>query len=148
MGLLLGISVCTYGFGGLAYFFARRKRRICAECGLGWEKARIPGPGFADHPAFPEPVGAAMSGPGPAFNSGERLPRRGVGRRVLGVGMLLFAALMITIGIFEFVFEAILMGSGVGVAGTAMTWWGLKAREERRRAVLTRLQRQVLLLAT
>ena len=148
MGLLLGISVCTYGFGGLAYFFARRKRRICAECGLGWERARIPGPGFAGHPAFPEPAGAALSGPGPAFNSGESLPRRGVGRRVLGVGMLLVAALMVSIGVIEFAVEAILIGSVVGAAGTATTWWGLRARDDRRRAVLTRLQRQVLLLAT
>jgi hypothetical protein len=146
MGLLLGISVFTYGFGGLAYFFARRKRRICAECGLGWERARLPGPGFAGQAAFPEAMGTALSSP--TFNSEENLPRRGVGRRVLGVGMLLFAALMVSIGVVEFAMEAVMMGSVMGAAGTATTWWGLKAREDRRRAVLTRLQRQVLLLAT
>ncbi len=148
MGLLLGISVFTYGFGGLAYFFARRKRRICAECGLGWERARLPGPGFAGLPGAPEATGTALSSAGPAFNTGESLPRRGMGRRVLGVGMLLFAALLVSVGVVGFAIETIVIGSVAGAAGTATTWWGLKAREERRLAVLARLQRQVLLLAT
>ena len=148
MGLLLGISVCTYGFGGLAYFFARRKRRICAECGLGWERARLPGPGFTGHPAALETGGTPVGASGPAFRPGESLPRRGVGRRVLGVAMLLFAALMVSIGVVEFAFEAILIGSVMGAAGTATTWWGLKARDDRRRAVMTRRQQQVLQLAT
>ena len=68
MGLLIGISVFTYGFGGLAYYFARRKHRICAQCGLGWERARIPGPGFAGHPPFAGSVGADLVG---------RVPERG-----------------------------------------------------------------------
>ena len=148
MGLLIGISVCTYGFGGLAYYFARRHHRICGECGLGWEKARTPGPGFAGHPAFPESGGTGRGRPGTEFNSEARLPRRGVGRRVLGVGMVLFAALLVSIGVIEFELAAIAVGSVFGAAGTATVWWGLKAREDRRRALMARLQRRVLLLAT
>ena len=148
MGLLVGISMCTYGFGGLAYYFARRRHRICAECGLGWEKARTPGPGFAGHPAFVDPAGTDLTSQGAEFDSVGSLPRRGVGRRVLGVAMVLFAALLVSIGVVELAFEAIAVGSVFGAAGTGTIWWGLKARENRRRALMTRRQRRVLLLAT
>ncbi|MGY8779771.1 MAG: hypothetical protein ACKVIN_16825, partial [Longimicrobiales bacterium] len=39
VGLLLGASLFTYGFGGLVYWLARRKHLVCPRCGLGWEKA-------------------------------------------------------------------------------------------------------------
>ena len=148
MGLLIGISVFTYGFGGLAYYFARRKHRICAQCGLGWERARIPGPGFAGHPAFAGSVGADLVGRGARAGAEDDLPRRGAGRRVLGIAMVLFAALLISIGVVEFEMAAIAVGSVVGAAGTVTIWWGLKARQARRQALMTRLQRRVLLLAT
>ena len=147
MGLLIGISVFTYGFGGFAYYFARRKHRICGQCGLGWAMARIPGPGFAGHPAFTGSAGTDLAGRGARVGADD-LPRRGVGRRVLGVAMVLFAALLISIGVVEFAIEAIAIGSVVGAAGTATIWWGLKARQARRQALMTRLQRRVLLLAT
>jgi predicted RNA-binding Zn-ribbon protein involved in translation (DUF1610 family) len=148
MVLLLGISVFTYGFGGLAYYFARRKRRICGECGLGWERTRALGPGFAGHPVSAASAGTGSGGPGTAFNAAESLPRRGVGRRVLGVAMVLLATLIVAIGFIEFELGAIAAGSVFGAAGTATVWWGLKAREDRRHAIMARLQRQVLLLAT
>ncbi len=149
IALLLGLSAFTwftFGLGGLVYYAARRKRRICAHCGLGWEKARIPGPGFAEHPAF---AGSGGTGQGGGRTESEpSLPRRGVVRRVLGVGMVLIAALAISIGVVEFAVEAIVMGSVIGATGTGTIWWGLKAREDRRRAIMARLQRRVLLLAT
>ena len=148
MVLLLGISVFTYGFGGLAYYFARRKRRICGECGLGWERTRALGPGFAGHPVSAASAGTGSAGPGTAFNAAESLPRRGVGRRVLGVAMVLLATLIVAIGFIEFELGAIAAGSVFGAAGTATVWWGLKAREDRRHSIMARLQRQVLLLAT
>ena len=148
MGLLIGISVFTYGFGGLAYYFARRNHRLCAQCGLGWERARIPGPGFAGHPAFADPAGTNLVGRGARVGSEEALPRRGVGRRVFGVGMVLFATLMVAIGVVEFEMAAVAVGSVMGAAGTGTIWWGLKARQDRRQALMTRLQRRVLLLAT
>ncbi len=151
VGLLLGLSAVTwftFGLGGLIYYAARRKRRICAECGLGWEKARAPGAGFAGHPAFAESAGKDLGVRGAGFSSEKSLPRRGVGRRVVGVAMVLLAALMVTAGVVGLELEAIAVGSVFGAAGTASIWWGLKAREERRLALMTRLQRKVLLLAT
>ena len=148
MGLLIGISVCTYGLGGLAYYFARRHHRICGECGLGWENARTPGPGFAGHPAFADSGGSVQGGSSAELNSEARLPRRGAGRRVLGVAMVLFAGFLVSVGLVQFELAAIAVGSVFGVAGTATIWWGLKAREDRRRALMARLQRRVLLLAT
>lgn len=148
MGLLIGISVFTYGFGGLAYYFARRNHRVCAQCGLGWEKARIPGPGFVGRPAFADPVGTNLVGRGVRAGAEEPLPRRGVGRRAVGVALVLFATLMVAVGVVEFEMAAVAVGSVMGAAGTATIWWGLKARQDRRQALMTRLQRRVLLLAT
>jgi hypothetical protein len=62
--------------------------------------------------------------------------------------MVLFAALMVSVGVVQFEMAAIAVGSVIGAAGTATIWWGLKARQDRRQALMTRLQRQVLLLAT
>ncbi len=39
VGLLVGASLFTYGFGGLVYWLARRKHLVCPRCGLGWENA-------------------------------------------------------------------------------------------------------------
>ena len=64
------------------------------------------------------------------------------------MGMVLGAALMISVGIISFALEAVAVGSVLGAAGTGTIWWGLKARQDRRRALMTRLQRRVLLLAT
>jgi hypothetical protein len=67
---------------------------------------------------------------------------------VLGVTMALFAALMISVGIVEFELAAIAVGSVIGAGGTATFWWGLKAQQERRRALMSQMQRKVLMLAT
>jgi hypothetical protein len=119
---------------------------------LGWEKTRIPGPEFGRQLPFTQPIGTDVSSGANAganaFHSEKNLPRTGLGRRTLGVAMVLFAALMVSIGVIEFAWEAIMVGSVLGASGTATIWWGLKARQERRLAVMTRLQRQVLLLAT
>ncbi len=143
MGLLIGVSLFTYGLGGLAYWLARRKHRICPQCGLGWENAAVLGPGAARAPALAGSVAV-----GPHFEADEPLPRRGIGRRVFGVAIVLAAALIISVGFVEFDLAAVAVGSVMGAGGTATIWWGLKARQDRRRALMTRLQRRVLLLAT
>jgi hypothetical protein len=71
-----------------------------------------------------------------------------LGRRVLGIATVVFAALMVTIGIAEFEPELLMLGGVAGALGTATTWWGLQARETRRRAIVARLQQRVLLFAT
>ena len=114
---------------------------------MGWEKARTPGPGFAGHPAFVDPANTDLTSRGAEFNSAG-LPRRGVGRRALGVATVLLAALMATMGVLEFELGLIAVAGVMGAAGTGTIWWGLKARDNRRRAIMTRLQRRVLLLAT
>ena len=150
VGVLLGLSVFTwftFGLGGLAYYIARRKRMICAQCGLGWQHARIPAPGFAS-PALADSARAEIGGLGTRIGAEESLPRGGVGRRILGVGLVLFAALMVSIGVVEFEPGLIVFGGGAGALGTASIWWGLQVRETRRRAIVARLQQRVLLLAT
>ena len=143
VGLLFGVSMFTWGVAGLVYWMARRKHRICPQCGLGWENAAVLGPGGGRAPAL-----AASTWAGPQFGADEALPRRGVTRRVLGVGMVLVAALMISVGLVNFELAAVAVGSVLGAGGTGTIWLGLKARQARRRALMTRLQRRVLLLAT
>lgn len=137
VGLLVGISLFTYGLGGLAYWLARRKHRICPQCGLSWMHASALGTGGR----LPGRVGVGV-------RTEEALPRSGIGRRIIGVGMALFAALMISIGFVEFELAAVAFGSVIGAGGTATFWWGVKAKQELMRALSARTQRQVLMLAT
>ena len=151
VGLLFGLSLLTwftFGLGGLAYYVVRRKRMICAQCGLGWHHARIPGPGVAGQPVLAGSAGTDLAGRGTEFGAVGPLPRGGVGRRVLGVAIMLFAALMVIVGVANGAVEAIVSGTVAGALGTGTLWWGIQAREARRLAIIARLQRRVLLLAT
>ena len=148
VALLLGLSVFSWGFGGLVYYVVRRKRMICAQCGLGWHHARIPGPGVAGQPLLTGYTGTDLVGRGTEFGAVGPLPRGGVGRRVLGVAIMLFAALMVTVGVADGAVEAIVFGTVAGALGTGTLWWGTQAREARRLAIIAQLQRRVLLLAT
>lgn len=135
VGLLIGVSVFTYGLGGLAYWLARRNHRICPSCGLGWE----------------------YSGAGRQITSGSyddssssvpaELPSGGTKRRVLGSAMVLLASFLIMIGILEVEAAAIVVGSVFGAAGSGTFFWGWKALQERRQAVTTGMQRKILRLA-
>jgi hypothetical protein len=69
-------------------------------------------------------------------------------RRVFGVGLVLLATLLVVLGIVEAEPGAIATGSVFGAAGTGAFWWGLKALNERRKALMQRMQRKILRLAT
>jgi hypothetical protein len=67
---------------------------------------------------------------------------------VFGVGLILVATIMVVMGIVEGVAGAIAAGSVIGVTGTGSFWWGLKGLNDRRKALMQRLQQTVLRLAT
>ena len=139
IGLLVGVSLFTYGLGGLVYWLARRRHLICPNCGLGWESAsRLLASGQRDE------EGAR---PAPEHRE-DALPSGGVKRRFLGTVLILIATFLILMGVVEFEAAAIVVGSVMGVAGTGSFFWGWQARQERRQAVLTGLEREVLRLAT
>ena len=92
VGLLIGVTVFTYGFGGLVYWLARRKHLICPRCGLGWEQASQ-----ALTMVGPEGERRLIEG-----EPDERLPSGGVKRRILGTIMVLLASVMILVGFAEF----------------------------------------------
>lgn len=139
IGLLIGVSLFTYGLGGLVYWFARRKHLICPSCGLAWERAAprldLPSSGEAAQLPPPEP-------------RQEALPSGGVKRRVLATMMILLATFMVVMGVVEFEAALIAIGSLTGVAGTGTFYWGWQARQARRQALLASLQHEVLRLAT
>lgn len=138
VGMLVGVSLFTYGFGGLIYWAARRKHLICPRCGLGWEHASR-----ALAVTGPEPERMMMMEAQPA----EPLPGAGLKRRVLGVGMVLLASLMVLIGFVEWEMAAVAVGSVIGAGGSGMFYWGWQGLQDRRKALMQGLERKILKLA-
>ena len=135
--MLVGISLFTYGFGGLVYWLARRKHLICPRCGLGWENAsRV----------------LSLTGGEPEQRAveeqpDEKLPRTGVKRRLLGVGMVLGGTLMLLGGIVGAAAELAVWGSLIGGGGSLAFYWGWHDLQQRRKAIMQRIQRKILRLA-
>lgn len=133
LGLLIGVSLFSYGMGGLVYWLARRKHFICPNCGLGWE-----------HAGRALPPGKR---PDLARDADAPLPSAGLKRRVLGSMMILLASFLIMMGIIEFEAAMVVVGSVAGAAGSGTFFWGWKALQDRRQALTTGMQRRVLRLA-
>lgn len=135
--MLVGVSMFTYGFGGLIYWAARRKHLICARCGLGWEHASralaVTGPDAERFMLEAEPD--------------ERLPSAGLKRRIAGVAMILMASLMVLIGFVEWEMAAVALGSVLGAGGSAAFYWGWQGLQDRRKAIMQGLERKILKLA-
>ena len=137
VGMLVGVSLFTYGLGGLIYWAARRKHLICARCGLGWEHASR---------------ALAVAGPDAErfmleSEADERLPSAGLKRRILGVAMVLVASLMVLIGFVEWEMAAVAFGSVLGAGGSGMFYWGWQGLQDRRKALMQGLERKILKLA-
>lgn len=138
LALLVGVSLVSYGFGGLIYWLARHKHMVCPRCGLEWEYAS-----GALALASPE------SGNGISEGAPEhRLPSGGAVRRVLGVLMILVAAVLLVVGFSESVTAAVVVGGALGASGSLGFYWGWHAQEDRRKAIMQGLQRKILQLAT
>jgi len=138
VALLIGISLFTYGIGGMGYWLFRRNRVVCPSCGLAWQY-------------YPQVLPPAQEGKGPppvAAEGDDPLPKGGMFRRVLGVGTVILATILIVAGIAEYEAGMIAAGSVMGAVGTGGFWWGLKALNDRRKALMQRLQQKVLRLAT
>jgi hypothetical protein len=135
---LVGASLFTYGIGGLAYWLARRGRLVCPNCGLTW-------PYMTGAASIDAPSGARLLRRGPAD---EPLPSSGARRRALGILMLLIATVLVVAGIADFETTMMGVGSGLGLAGTGMFFWGWKAQQDRRAARAQAVERRVLQLAT
>jgi hypothetical protein len=135
--LLVGVSLFTWGFGGLIYWLARRRHLVCPRCGLGWEHASrafaLTDRDSQQRLAADEPEG--------------RLPGSGIKRRVLGAGMVLLATLLILVGFVEFEMTAVAVGSVFGAGGSLTFYWGWNGLQERRKAIMSRIQRKILRLA-
>lgn len=140
---LLGLTVFTWGLGGLLYWILRRKHRICPSCGLGWVHSRpasLP-------PDTEDRVGAAPGRGARTDPAGEDLPHGGLVRKMGGGLLVLFALFLMVVGIGEAEPGAVIAGSLVGAAGSGVYWWGRTALRNRREALVERMRRKVLLLA-
>lgn len=139
VALLLAASVFTYGLGGLGYWLVKRKDRICPSCGLSWDRARV------------DQAAGEGSGPGTQVDRRDEealdLPRRGLGRRVLGVVLALVATLLLGLGIVWTEGILVVISAVSGLTGAAFFAWGWRSLQRRREAILHQLQRSVLRLA-
>ncbi len=148
LAVLAGLSLATYGIGGLTYWLACRNRRVCPKCAFGWENstrliAPPPAPGQAA-----TTLAAPAAGPSPLRRTGDPpLPGSGIGRRVIGAGLALMAVLLMLIGLVEFAPAAVAVGGVMGAAGSLTFLWGYSALQDRRKALVRGLERKVLLLA-
>ena len=133
VGFLLAIGIFSWGVAALIYWLVARGNRICPSCGLDW--------------GLSLPPGGNGSEPPPARRKPPSLPRRGLGRRILGTLTILFASFMMIAGLVETELAAVIFGSFIGLAGAGTFWWGWKSLEARRQALLASLQRQVVRLA-
>jgi len=136
-GLLVGVSFLTSGVGGLVYWLARRNHRVCPNCGLGW------------HHSFQMAAarGAEWGGTVPSLVSDGMLPTSGLKRRVLGTILILVASLVIMMGLVNQEAEVLVTGSVLGATGASSFYWGWGALQERRKALVRAIERQVLRLA-
>ena len=148
LALLVGLSVFTYGVGGLVYYARCRKRQVCPNCGLGWEHSRKPGDTDDWIPASEVPARAAPAAPSAPAAREQPLPPSGIGRRVFGAGLGILATILITAGIAESFAGPVVVGGMLGMGGSGLFLWGWRALQERRQAVLQILNRRVLMLAT
>lgn len=138
VGLLVGVSVFTYGFGGLIYWLARRRHLICPRCGLGWENASR---------------ALAVTGPEPEqrlieAEPEEALPSAGMKRRIAGTLLVLLASVLVLTGFVQWEMVAVAVGSVVGTGGSLTFYWGWQGLQERRKAIMQGLQRKILKLAS
>lgn len=139
IALLIGVSLFTYGLAGLGYWLFRRNRVICPNCGLAWHmypQALPPAPESKTQQAV-----MTMENLPP-------LPKGGLMRRLFGVGLIILATIMVVVGIVETELVAVGVGSIIGATGTGSFWWGLQGLNDRRKALMQRLQQKVLRLAT
>jgi hypothetical protein len=142
LALLAGVSLFTYGVGGVVYWLVRRGRVVCPNCGLSWHDGILGSvPAMARVPS----VGRGRMA---VTRREEPLPSSGIKRRVLGIMMILIATVAIVAGIAEFEPAAIAAGSALGFGGTGMFFWGWRALQERRAALTQSVERRVLQLAT
>lgn len=136
VGLLIAASF-FYALPGIVYWLARRKHLICPRCGLGWENASraltVTGPEPERRITEDEPD--------------EKLPGSGIKRRILGAVGVLAATFMVLAGFIEFEMALVAAGSVLGGGGSLMFYWGWSGLQERRKAIMHRIQRKILRLA-
>ena len=147
MALLIGLSIPTYGIGGLIYYASRRAYRVCPGCGFGWEHSRKPeevGGDWGSPARLPAKRTPAPAPPPPD----APLPPSGIGRRIFGGALAVMGTIMITGGIVGQMMSPVMAGSLFGMAGSATFLWGWKSLQERRQSVIQSLNRRVLRLAT
>ena len=138
VALAVGVSLFTWGLGGLLYWLARRNHLVCPRCGLGWENSSR-----VLSVIGPEPERRLIES-----RPEDSLPSSGIKRRALGVGMVLLATLMLLIGIVEAEAVLLAVGSVFGMAGSLSFYWGWQGLQGRRKAVMRGLQQKVLRLAS
>ena len=122
---------------GLLYLALRHNHKVCPACGLGW------GPHGSQALALMPRGGGAVSMPNePAIPVSESSGKRG-----LAYALLIFAGLLITIGLANFEFAPVVFGMFAATGGGLLLKRAKSDREKRRDAIIQSLQLPVIQLA-
>ncbi|HEX5520718.1 MAG TPA: hypothetical protein VFX29_03440 [Longimicrobiaceae bacterium] len=132
---LIALAILTSGImaaGAIAYYFVRRDHLVCPRCGLDWGKPEA----FASGTAVGRPARGEFSG-----------ARSETKRSIAGIGLMLFAVLMLGFGLIETEAALVVIGAIAGAGGWLLHRSAGSEREQRRAALLSALQLPVLRLA-
>lgn len=138
MATLIGATLFTlpsFGAGGLIYYGVRRDHRVCPRCGKGWGKGgeKALAPHAEMRPAERGARESALANPGVS--------------RTWSIILGILGGLMISIGVIEFEIMMVLFGTLAAVGAVVLHRTANRAREERRAALIARMQMPVLKLA-
>jgi hypothetical protein len=127
----------SFGAGGFIYYALRHNHLICPRCGAGWGKyggSALPVAGQ------PYPTASGLVLPVLAEESGS-----GVQAGSIALGIL--ALLLLVTGVAEGVWVMVVWGVLAGVGAFLLHRASRRARDQRRQALIARLQQDVLRLA-
>jgi ribosomal protein S27AE len=136
---LVGATVVTsgaMGAGGIIYYLMRRDYRVCPRCGKGWGR-------YGEKSLAPMGQGRIAQASAPRVPSA----RRESSRRFFAGMLWVFAVIMIIGAIVSAELAPALFAAAAGAGGWMLQRSANQAREERRAALLSELQLQVLQLA-
>lgn len=141
---LVGLTVLTAGMmgaGGIGYYLLRREHRICPRCGDGWGRRGERALALVGANGMRVPLQQAQA-------DDDILESGGGGKRGLSVFMFIMAAIFFIPGVAAFEMVALLFSAMFATGGFLLRKSAQQEREERREALIQRLQLPVLQLAS
>jgi hypothetical protein len=133
--LLLGVTLFTYGIGGLIFWLAKRGSLVCPACGISWRGVRplkgagdaVPSGGLPERMQREMEASPATGGFRGTEEEAGGLPGGGGFLRVLGFAMALGAVLVLALAILDGEPYLGVVGSVLGIGGASLVAGGRRS---------------------